>query len=194
LDEAVERASQLMAEAARGVVLVSSWGSNEELASLHEVLTGRLASRFTARVKPDHVPQPGELLEDDILIMADKNPNRRAALALFPALEGEVAAAVADADLVLVWGEGVTDADLPAGARVVRLGSYQYETALRADVFLPISIQTERDGHYTNAQGVVTAFSSCFAPKGDVVHAEGLFQALAGNRKALHRVLAGAVS
>lgn len=194
LDEAVERASQLMAEAARGVVLVSSWGSNEELASLHEVLTGRLASRFTARVKPDHVPQPGELLEDDILIMADKNPNRRAALALFPALEGEVAAAVADADLVLVWGEGVTDADLPAGARVVRLGSYQYETALRADVFLPISIQTERYGHYTNAQGVVTAFSSCFAPKGDVVHAEGLFQALAGNRKALHRVLAGAVS
>lgn len=194
LDEAVERASEIVAAASRGVVLVSSWGSNEELAALHNVLQDKLASRFTARIKADHTPQPGELLEDDILIMADKNPNRRGALALFAPIEGDLTAALADADVVLVWGEGVADADLPSTARVVRLGSYAHETALRADVFLPISIQTERDGHYTNAQGIVTAFTACFAPKGDVVHAEGLFEALAGNRKVLQRVLAGAVS
>ena len=32
-----------------------------------------------------------------------------------------------------------------------------------ADVFLPISIQTERAGHYTNFDGVVSAFEPCFA-------------------------------
>jgi NADH-quinone oxidoreductase subunit G len=46
-------------------------------------------------------------------------------------------------------------------------------------VFLPISIQTERRGHYTNFQGVVSAFEPCF-PKGEsVLDAEVLFKALA---------------
>ena len=31
-----------------------------------------------------------------------------------------------------------------------------------ADVFIPISIQTERRGHYTNFEGVVSAFEPCF--------------------------------
>jgi len=48
-----------------------------------------------------------------------------------------------------------------------------------ADVFIPTSIQTERDGHYTNFAGVTSAFSKCFAKPDRAAHAEALFAALA---------------
>ena len=60
---------------------MSSWGSNEELAAFKQALGGR----FAAFVKQDWSPQPGERLDDDLLIRADKNPNTAAARALFPA-------------------------------------------------------------------------------------------------------------
>jgi hypothetical protein len=55
---------------------------------------------------------------------------------------------------VLVWGEGCGADVLPPGARVVRLDAWLHPENARADVFLPISVQTERSGHYTNFAGV----------------------------------------
>ena len=46
-------------------------------------------------------------------------------------------------------------------------------------MFLPISIQTERHGHYTNFQGVVSAFQPCFERPAGATDAEALFKALA---------------
>ena len=48
-----------------------------------------------------------------------------------------------------------------------------------ADVFVPISVQTERNGHYTNFEGTVSEFRACFAKKAGVAHAEEVFAALA---------------
>jgi NADH-quinone oxidoreductase subunit G len=48
-----------------------------------------------------------------------------------------------------------------------------------ADVFLPISMQTERAGHYTNFAGVVSAFEACFPKHPSVADAETLFPLLA---------------
>jgi NADH-quinone oxidoreductase subunit G len=76
---------------------------------------------------------------------------------------------------VLVWGEGFADALVPAGARVIRLDAYVNADNANADVFLPISIQTERSGHYTNFDGVVSAFSACFPAKPSIAHAASLF-------------------
>jgi len=50
---------------------------------------------------------------------------------------------------------------------------------VRADVFIPVSIQTERSGHYTNFQGVVSAFSACFPRPSAVADAEAVFAAIA---------------
>jgi len=80
---------------------------------------------------------------------------------------------------VLVWGEGCDFARLPRGARVIHLNSYLAPENGHADVFLPISIQTERSGHYTNFEGTVSAFEACFPKKDTVVDAEVLFVALA---------------
>ncbi len=188
LSVAVATAARLIADARKPVALVSSWGSNEELSAFEAAF----ADRLSAYVKVDHTPQPDEVLEDHLLIKPDKNPNRRGALALFPALPDDVAQALTpDTDLVLVWGEGFAEARVPAGARVIRLDGYVHADNVSADVFLPISIQTERSGHYTNFNGVVTAFSACFPLKPSIVHAELLFADLAAALRAPAAVAAG---
>jgi NADH-quinone oxidoreductase subunit G len=174
LSAAIDAARRLIGEAKRPVALVSSWGSNEELAKK------TLGGRFASFVKQDWAPAQGERLKDDLLIRPDKNPNTAAARALFAQLPNETAPAFgADTDLVLVWGEGFNFARLPARARIIFLNSYLQPENGHADVFIPISIQTERQGHYTNFQGVVSAFEPCFPKQESVADAEALFTALA---------------
>jgi NADH-quinone oxidoreductase subunit G len=175
LSGAIERARALMAAARQPVALVSSWGSNEEL----EAFQTALGTRFNSHVKADWLPAAGECVEDELLIKADKNPNMAAARALFP---GPLAARTVFApatDLVLVWGEGFNFADLPAGAKIIYLNSWLQPENGHADIFIPISVMTERSGHYTNFQGVVSAFQACFAKQAGVVDAQALFAALA---------------
>jgi NADH-quinone oxidoreductase subunit G len=175
LDAAIAAARKLIVEAAHPVALVSNWGSNEELSAFKEAL----AARFTTFVKRDHAPQPGEVLEDDLLIRADKNPNTAGARALFGEASLREPAFPADMDLVLVWGEGCNFATLPAGVKIVFLNSYLAPENGFADVFIPVSIQTERAGHYTNFAGVVSAFERCFPKKATVTDAQDLFAAIA---------------
>ncbi len=173
LEAALGEARALLAAAKRPAAVVSSWASNEELAAFK----GAFGSRFSLVAKRDHEPQPGEVIEDDLLIRADKNPN---AAGVRVAL-GECGTKVpGDADLVLVWGEGFDFRAVPAGARIVFLNAWLQPENGHADVFLPISIQTERDGSYTNFAGVTSRFGRCFAPPAGVVHAEKLFAALSG--------------
>ncbi|HEY0931811.1 MAG TPA: 2Fe-2S iron-sulfur cluster-binding protein [Gemmatimonas sp.] len=174
--EAIAEAARLLGGAKKAVALVSSWGSNEELAAFQQTIAASLGARLTSWVKSDHQPMPGEVVEDDILIKADKNPNRRGALALFPGLpDNGLAAIPTDADVVLVWGEGVPATSLPAGAQVIRLDSYASDDNATARVFLPISVQTERAGHYTNFEGKISAFAQSFSAAPTVSDAEVLF-------------------
>ena len=84
----------------------------------------------------------------------------------------------ADTDLVLVWGEGCNFAHLPPKAKIIFVNSYLQPENGHADAFFAASVQTERRGHYTNFQGVVSAFEPCFPKQPDVVDAESLFGAL----------------
>jgi len=169
---AVAAARALIEGARKPVALVSSWGSTEELAAFAKHLGGKFASF----VKSDRQPAEGEVLEDDLLIKADKNPNTRSAKQIF----GDAAPRFDEGtDLVLVWGEGCSFADLPRGAKVVFLGSWLAPENGHADVFIPVSIQTERAGHYTNFEGVVSGFEPCFPKPAGVVDAEALFALLA---------------
>jgi NADH-quinone oxidoreductase subunit G len=170
--EAIEAGRALLREARKRVALVSTWGSNEELRAFRN----SLAECFTCFAKPDHLPQEGEVLEDDLLIRADKNPNTRAAQDLFGTEAAEIPE---DTDLVLVWGEGVDFGTLPRGAKILFLGSWLLPENGHADVFIPISIQTERRGHYTNFQGVVSAFEPCQPRRAGVIDADTLFPLLA---------------
>ena len=170
--EALDAARRLIGAARHPVALVSNWGSNEEL----EAFKRHLGEVFHAFVKRDWQPEEGERVEDDLLIRPDKNPNSAKARELFD--EGEPAYHDGT-DLVLVWGEGCDFARIPPQAKIIFLNSYLQPENGHADVFLALSIQTERAGHYTNFQGVVSAFEPCF-PKGpSVMDAEAVFKALA---------------
>jgi len=172
LGEALAAARRLIDDAGRRVALVSSWGSNEELAAFK----ARLAGRFTCFVKRDSLPAPGEPLQDDLLIRADKNPNTAAAQQLF----GTAPIAFPDGtDLVLVWGEGADFAALPRGAKVIFLNAWLAPENGHADVFVPISVQTERAGRYTNFAGHVSRFERCSVAAPGVAHAEDVFARLA---------------
>ena len=173
LDEAITAARGLLAAAARPAAVVSAWGSNEEL----EAFRAALGDSVTVVTKADHQPEPGEVVADELLIRADKNPNSARLRELF----GNASAALpVDADLVLVWGEGFAFSKVPPAARIIFLGSYLAPENGHADVFLPISVQTERDGHYTNFEGVVSGFKACFPKAPGVADAALLFAALAG--------------
>jgi NADH-quinone oxidoreductase subunit G len=174
LDEALDRARQLIDAAQHAVALLSSWGSNEELAAFDAAL----GTRVVAYAKEDSVAAPGEPIEDDILIRRDKNPNGTAARAQFPSLDA-TATLPAHTDLVLVWGAGFDFARVPAGARVVVLATWHAAEHERADVFIPVSAQTERSGHYTNFEGVVSAFEPCFARPAEVADAADVFATFA---------------
>lgn len=173
LEAAVRAAADLIAHAKKPVALISNWASNEELAAFHATL----GPAFDSYVKTDWLPQPGERIEDDILIKADKNPNTAGAKAIFKPLPDDIAQAIPDyTDLVLVWGEGAPMHAIPASANVIMLSSYVHAENDRASVVIPISIQTERNGHYTNFAGVVTPFEQCFAKPGTVADAQELFE------------------
>lgn len=175
--DAVAAAAELVSSATSVVALVSSWGSNEELAAFRHYLDGLDVPRVSAWVKADHEALPGETVEDEVLIKADKNPNRRGALALFDALPAEgLAVATSGAQVIIVWGEGAPSSAIAAdGAQIIRLGSWQDDDNAKADVFLPVTIQTERAGHYTNFEGKVSSFSKCFEPASSIADAEALF-------------------
>jgi len=170
--EALDAARRLIGASRHPVALVSNWGSNEEL----EAFKRHLGEVFHSRVKRDWLPEEGERVEDDLLIRPDKNPNSAKARELFD----EGGPAWHDGtDLVLVWGEGCDFARIPPKARLIFLNSYLAPENGHADVFLPISIQTERAGHYTNFQGVVSRFEACFPKAGSVLDAEAVFKSLA---------------
>jgi NADH-quinone oxidoreductase subunit G len=52
-------------------------------------------------------------------------------------------------------------------------------------VFIPVSIQTERAGHYTNFAGVVSGFEPIVRKKEGVAHAEQLFAQLTAKVEAI---------
>jgi NADH-quinone oxidoreductase subunit G len=170
--EALDSARRLIGAARHPVALVSNWGSNEEL----DAFKRHLGEVFSAHVKRDWEPEEGERIEDDLLIRPDKNPNTAKARELFDSGEP---AYHDGTDLVLVWGEGYDFARIPPQAKIIFLNSYLAPENGHADVFLPISVQTERAGHYTNFQGVVSAFEPCFPKGAAVLDAEVLFKALA---------------
>ena len=170
---AIEQARLLIEQARHPAALVSNWGSNEEL----EAFERALGARFDVFYKIDRVGQPAEPPEDDFLVRADKNPNTAGAHAKFAPYEGN--ASLDAVDLLLVWGEGFDFSRVPEQAQTIVLGAWQGPGDALADVFIPISIQTERSGHYTNFEGVVSSFEPCFAKKATVAHAEALFAALA---------------
>jgi NADH-quinone oxidoreductase subunit G len=177
---AIEAARRFIAGAHHTVAFISTWASNEEL----DAFARTLGPKFASRVKRDWVPVPGEVVEDGFLIRADKNPNGTGARARFEQNDDGAPAILPGTELVLAWGEGFDFARVPPGARVIALDAFRKPEHATVDVFIPLSLLTERSGTFTNFEGVVSAFEPCFPKPAAAVHAEELFELLAAPAKA----------
>ena len=169
-DAAIEHARGLWAAARNPAVLVSSHASNEALAAVAALLGPGAA----AYVHADCTPSAGEVVEDDLLIRADKNPNRYGAQMRFGAREFDAAVGH---DLVVAWGE-VGEGTVPAGVPWIHLTPFGTPHSHPAAVVIPISTAFERSGTFDNFAGRRSAFAAVFEKPEGVEHAEDVFRRL----------------
>jgi NADH-quinone oxidoreductase subunit G len=176
LDEAVAA----LAEALRRYrpeeigILASARMSNEDLFALR-----RIAEQLGVRAVDHRVPPrvPGD--EDDLLIRADKNPNRRGAelIGLGPGETPAILDGARQRRIKLLWifQHDLLDSGLPAadvtaalaGAEmVVFQGPSANGTSAGAHLVLPSSAYVEREGTFTNFQGRVQRFRTAVEPLG----------------------------
>jgi hypothetical protein len=155
---------------------VSTWGSNEELAALKRALP----ARCTTFVKSDHAREPDERGDDDLLIRADKNPNRATACALFPLEDDGHGAFIADTDVVLVWGEGLRLRTGAGPSEADRAGRVPAAGACPRRRLHPAQHPDGAERPLHELPGRRQRFSAaCFAKPSSVVDAEAVFAAIA---------------
>ncbi len=153
--------------------IVSATATNEE-AFLFRKLFGRIAG---------HAWSPPDATGDDLLVRADKNPNRKGLEALGigtdpagveaildDARAGRVKALVVfGADLVGELGRERVEPALEALGFLAILDARRTETSLYADLVLPASAYVETDGSFTNFKGRVQRIRRAFAPPGEAL-------------------------
>ena len=173
---ALARARQLLAQARNAAMLVSAQGSNEEL----DALNAALGARVKAYAWQEGLPAAGEVLQDRLLIRADKNPNSAGVKARFTDAAFD---ATAGHDLLIVWGECDDLAALVGGAatppKIIHITSFGQSDQSIAEVLIPVSTHFERSGSFTNFEGKLNPFEQVFDKPAQVQHAAEVFKALA---------------
>ena len=172
VEQALARARDLIAQARNPAALVSALASNEEL----DVFKATLGARLRVYARQDSVAQPGEVVEDEFLIKADKNPNSHGVRERF----GWTTLTAADAqahDLFLVWGEW-GDYDGFGSARVIHLAPFVRQRDRHADVHIPLSTTFERSGTFCNFEGKRNRFEKVLDKPPLVQHAADVFAQL----------------
>jgi len=193
LAEALQAVADILGEARKApdklAAVASSWGSNEE-AFLFGKLFGETLKTPHLDVKTDRTEG---FPEDDLLHTADPNPNRagvraqgvvpsgaRGGLGVEGILEG---CRRGDVRWLVVWGPGLAN-HLPGGEpdlaaalapveRVVYVGWKDDPVARLAHVAVPGASWLEKDGSYTNCDGVKSVFTGALpAPRGVRVEVE----------------------
>ena len=158
-------------------ILASPQMSNEDLFVLQ-----RLASHLGVRAVDHRVPPRTSGDEDDLLIRADKTPNRRGA-ELIGLGQAEVSAILDGArqrrlKLLWIFQHDLFDAALPAADVTAALGAVEMvvfqgtnanATSAGAHLVLPSAAYVEREGTFTNFQGRVQRFRTAVEPLGEAM-------------------------
>jgi NADH-quinone oxidoreductase subunit G len=158
-------------------ILASPQMSNEDLFALQRVAAQLGVAGVDHRVPPR---VPGD--EDNLLIRADKNPNRRGA-ELIGLGQGDARAILDGArqrrvKLLWIFQHDLLDSGLPAadvtaalaGAEmVVFQGPSANATSAGAHLVLPSAAYVEREGTFTNFQGRVQRFRTVAEPLGEAM-------------------------
>jgi NADH-quinone oxidoreductase subunit G len=172
VDQAIEAARELLGKSQSPAALVSAHASNEEL----DAFNAALGAQLEVFTREDCRPAPGEVVEDDLLIKADKNPNSWGVRQRFGSAPFDASLAPAH-DLYLIWGEWQDYASL-GNAPVIHLTSFAAPHERAADVCIPLSTPFERSGSFCNFEGRLNRFDKVFDKPPLVQHAADVFARL----------------
>lgn len=177
--------------------LAGAQSTNEELFALKRLTHGIIGSAHLGGLS---FSAPGASGDDNLLIRADKNPNRGGLVALGWPLDGvdRLSAALADGELKLLIAMRCDVVKAIGEAEFIRrFGPLDYlivldtdasATAQMANQVMPIAAYPELEGSFTNFQGQVQRLQQVFEPPGEAMAAievlERLGHALDGVERA----------
>jgi len=175
------RALRLKGRQAHMAVVVSDWLTTEEL-----FLAGAVFQR-DLEIGRCHVVGPRDDSPDGMLLTAERSPNRAGAKALGFGLEEPTLEDLArDAEMLMVFGPFLGEKFRPdeigaalAGVKTKVLFTPRDNGLGRFfDLVVPTVWPAEKDGTFTNCQGLTRAFSAAFAPPSSAVEEWRLLAAL----------------
>lgn len=173
-EEAAAELTAKMTSAGKKIgVLLSPQLSNEELYLAKQIFTGHLKLEDIALLSPN-----AEGFQDDILIRADKNPNTRGAseLGFKTGQAGDVLdkAAAGGLEGLIIFGQDLT-ACFDAGKQKKAfeklawscfVGSNHHLTSEFASHVIPAATHFEKEGTFTNFEGITQKFEKVLEPLG----------------------------
>lgn len=156
--------------------VVSAHATNEET-----FLIRKAFAALGAEAVVGHAWSPANASSDDFLVKADKNPNRRGLAAQGVPTDPEAVHEILErarsgglqvlvlfgADLIGDLGREVVEGALEAVPFVAIFDVLRRETALYANLLLPIGAFSETDGTVTNFAGRVQRLTRAFPPSGE---------------------------
>ncbi len=166
--------------------ILSAFATNEEAYLFRRLLGGSSTA--------GHAWSPPDADSDDLLIKADKNPNRRGLEALGIPTDSRAVERILDgaragtikalilfgADLIGQLGRERVESALEAVEFLVLVDLRRSETSLYADVVLPACSFAETDGTFTNHAGRVQRLWQALPPPGAAMEGWKLLAALLG--------------
>ncbi|MGK5094222.1 2Fe-2S iron-sulfur cluster-binding protein [Deltaproteobacteria bacterium TL4] len=173
LEKVLNETKTLMKNAAKPAVVISLYGSNEEMKACQEAFDAKWKFVF----KDERTLEKDEPVEDDLLIRKNKNPNLQTAKGLFKETGKEE---LASADVVLVWGSGFDLKWIKPSAKVIYLTSFKDTLVDKASIAIPISTMLEQSGSFTNFENKTQKFEQVFEKPDTVYRAADIFKLLKG--------------
>jgi NADH-quinone oxidoreductase subunit G len=164
--DAITSAASAIGTASRVAVLASPALSNEALFVLGRIVSHTGASALMTIPRGPEAPLDGVR---DLSLRAERAPNHTGAALLGFADSISPLSGLAANDLLIVADAAVDAAALPAGVKVIVIGT-ALDPALAASaiVALPIANFAEEDGTFTNLRGRVQRFQQAKAPPAQV--------------------------
>lgn len=172
--EGIAQAASRLAGAGENIaVLLSPQLSNEEIYLAKKLFQNQIKAKYVTLLSPN-----AEGMQDDILIQADKNPNTRGASEQGLQSGGirqivEAAKAGQLKGLVIIGqdlksclsAEDSKTLEEKAGWKLF-IGSNTNASSESADIVLPAATHFEKEGTFTNFEGIVQKFNKVLEPLG----------------------------
>jgi len=138
-------------------MILSSHATNEELDAARKLCDKSGVQQIFAKSDRVWQPESGEVEQDDFLILADKTPNARGVLKIFPKALDLDQLNPAELEYLFVWGSNFTP-EVPANVKVILLATTREPLAGQAHWRIAGRTPAEKSGSFTNADGVVQSF------------------------------------